>query len=751
MTKRTRPQVPTRLTRRADGRQRRTQFLLARLLSTAVVVPLLAAARVGATECATTICAGATCTITGSHVLAPGCDLNFGSKDVTIAAAATFTQPTGVGYSIEAHSLTLQGTLDAQPGGEIDVTLSGDFTTPSGSAGKIIVGGSGTIAVTAAGNLALAGAQVISADGGGGTINLTGASATIGQALSANGGGADAGAITVTSTSGGITVSASVQAHGSLTAENGGDLDLESASDVTVSGAIVLSGASGGSGDNAPGGFLVNATGTVELDGSISNTGSGGGGGGDVSVFTTGNIRSTKPIQIGGSGGGDGGTLDLESINGDVRINGSVDASGYGDLASGGLVTVVAGPDHTITVDHTVDASTTDNGLFDGDIDLGPACTVAVSSTLKVHSAAGLGTIQLESRQTLNVAGAILTADSNGQVALMCRCIDTNNDGVCDGGCVQAPTGIAKASVTPLPVIEPVPLGPCVGCPNGLIDAPGEQCDDGNFNNFDGCTNDCKLTGCGDGIVEPGEQCDDGNTANGDCCSSTCQFEPAGNPCTSDDNPCTDDLCNAAGGCQHLDNTALCDDGDVCTSNDACSGGVCVGQPAPQAGCLTPPARHASIVIKKASSRAHDLAAWKWRGGTTSLTDFGDPSGATSYTLCIYDQGGPGPRLTMSALVAAGGLCAGKPCWQPVGTKGFKYANSARTPDGVSSLTLESAGGMGNISLAAKGANVPPPALPLTPTVTAQLKASNGQCWEANYGAPNVSRNDTAQFRAKSN
>ena len=105
----------------------------------------------------------------------------------------------------------------------------------------------------------------------------------------------------------------------------------------------------------------------------------------------------------------------------------------------------------------------------------------------------------------------------------------------------------------------------------------------------------------------------------------------------------------------------------------------------------------------------------------------------------------------MSALVAAGGLCAGKPCWQPVGTKGFKYASSARTPDGVSSLTLESVAGTGNISLSAKGANVPPPALPLTPTVTAQLKASNGQCWESDYGAPNVSRNDTAQFRAKSN
>ena len=31
--------------------------------------------------------------------------------------------------------------------------------------------------------------------------------------------------------------------------------------------------------------------------------------------------------------------------------------------------------------------------------------------------------------------------------------------------------------------------------------------------------------GCGDGIVQTGEQCDDGNTLNGDGCSSTCHFE----------------------------------------------------------------------------------------------------------------------------------------------------------------------------------------------------------------------------------
>lgn len=35
---------------------------------------------------------------------------------------------------------------------------------------------------------------------------------------------------------------------------------------------------------------------------------------------------------------------------------------------------------------------------------------------------------------------------------------------------------------------------------------------------------------CGNGIEEPGEQCDDGNTADGDGCSSTCQFEATATP-----------------------------------------------------------------------------------------------------------------------------------------------------------------------------------------------------------------------------
>ncbi len=50
-----------------------------------------------------------------------------------------------------------------------------------------------------------------------------------------------------------------------------------------------------------------------------------------------------------------------------------------------------------------------------------------------------------------------------------------------------------------------------------------EECDDGNMDNTDACTNKCKNAVCGDGFVQAGtEICDDGNTQNGDVCAGDC-------------------------------------------------------------------------------------------------------------------------------------------------------------------------------------------------------------------------------------
>lgn len=65
-------------------------------------------------------------------------------------------------------------------------------------------------------------------------------------------------------------------------------------------------------------------------------------------------------------------------------------------------------------------------------------------------------------------------------------------------------------------------------CGNHIIET-GEQCDDGNILDGDGCDSLCSFetisSVCGNNVVEAGEQCDDGNLESNDGCSSTCQAE----------------------------------------------------------------------------------------------------------------------------------------------------------------------------------------------------------------------------------
>jgi hypothetical protein len=95
-----------------------------------------------------------------------------------------------------------------------------------------------------------------------------------------------------------------------------------------------------------------------------------------------------------------------------------------------------------------------------------------------------------------------------------------------------------------------------------------EPCDDGVFCNG--------ADTCGGGVCNhSGDPC-----VGGPACADTCDetagscASPPGTPCAADGNPCTDDVCDGAGGCG-VANTASCDDGLFCTGVDTCGGGIC--------------------------------------------------------------------------------------------------------------------------------------------------------------------------------
>ena len=62
-------------------------------------------------------------------------------------------------------------------------------------------------------------------------------------------------------------------------------------------------------------------------------------------------------------------------------------------------------------------------------------------------------------------------------------------------------------------------------CGDGILSV-GEECDDGNTIDSDGCRNDCLNARCGDGVIrtdvgtdDDTEVCDDGNTSDLDDCT----------------------------------------------------------------------------------------------------------------------------------------------------------------------------------------------------------------------------------------
>lgn len=234
---------------------------------------------------------------------------------------------------------------------------------------------------------------------------------------------------------------------------------------------------------------------------------------------------------------------------------------------------------------------------------------------------------------------------------------------------------------------------------------------------------------CPNSLVDAGEECDDGNTADGDGCDVFCRIEECFS-CSGEPSLCTPNT------------GASCDDQDPCTENDLCSSlGQCAGS-FPLSGCLPPDVSAKSLlVLKNKPADQKDLLIWKWKNGTTSKASFLDPTASTDYRLCIYDAV-DGPLMRHA-------IPPGSPPWTEKPT-GFKYIDQLLSNDGIKKVVLKEGTGNAVILVKGKGTglNMTPLGTALDLPLTVQL--TNGTtCWEATY-QNNVTKNDDGLFKAKS-
>ncbi|MCK5283627.1 MAG: DUF4215 domain-containing protein, partial [Nanoarchaeota archaeon] len=184
-------------------------------------------------------------------------------------------------------------------------------------------------------------------------------------------------------------------------------------------------------------------------------------------------------------------------------------------------------------------------------------------------------------------------------------------------------------------------------CGDSNLDT-GEECDDGNNANGDGCSSICQIEPyCGDGNLDTGEECDDGNNANGDGCSSICEIEPycgdgnldAGEEC-DDGNNANGDGCSSI--CQiepycgdgNLDAGEECDDGNN-ANGDGCSS-TCKIELAPQEDIITLEAE--DMPIKTTGGNWAPYDSWCiWSNGY--IQDTVDFSETRTYSLEVIAKG----------------------------------------------------------------------------------------------------------------
>ena len=370
-------------------------------------------------------------------------------------------------------------------------------------------------------------------------------------------------------------------------------------------------------------------------------------------------------------------------------------------------------------------------------------------------------------------AGGICPVDTVSPNTTQCRAGsgDPNGSGVqCDppDNCTGNP-GEACPSNVPLPATtvcrhgsgdicdpdEKCPGTPNDPCPPNHVTDPSTVCRTGSG---DICDPDETCTGtagapcpttdvvqpagticrpASDPVCDIAEQCT--GTPGQQCPSDS--FTSSGTSCDADASICTIDECNGNGACAQS-STLSCDDGNACTQDSCDPVDGCRNTSAPSQTCV--PASAASFAFKNASSDDRDALTFKWKGGPVLIASLGNPTQSTQYDFCVYDNSG----VKLQVTVPPGAN------WIPNGTAsaptGYAYKDKNATTAGVKSISLKASSiDKAQIKLLGKGVILPDTTLPLLYPITAQMYASDGLCWDAQFSQEDTRKNDELTFKAK--
>jgi hypothetical protein len=152
--------------------------------------------------------------------------------------------------------------------------------------------------------------------------------------------------------------------------------------------------------------------------------------------------------------------------------------------------------------------------------------------------------------------------------------------------------------------------------------------------------------------------------------------------------------------------------------------------PAPAMGCAAAP--KAKMTIKNNADPSKDKWLWKWKQGTVSALDFGDPSAQADLSVCVYDASG---------LRFGGAILHGAPEWTST-SSGFRYVDGTAARYGFRKIKVKTTTS-GTILAQAKGPNSGIASATMSPPVRVQLvNLDNGTCWESVFASAKKQTDD---------